>query len=144
MSHPSAAGSPHRFPFVLFDRASTSGPGEAGAIRLISAGDALCEGAAGTTFAQSLLLEAMAQAATLFAGEGAGAPAGLLAGLSGVTFGRPPRPGDRLAVEARLAQRFGGMIRVSGRVTAGDELLAEGDVLISLQGSGASPEAGDE
>jgi 3-hydroxymyristoyl/3-hydroxydecanoyl-(acyl carrier protein) dehydratase len=144
MSHSSPAGSPHRFPFVLFDRASTRGTAEASAIRLVSAGDALCEGAVGTTFAQSLLIEAMAQAATLFAEEGAGAPTGLLAGLSGVTFGRPPRPGDRLAVEARLAQRFGGMIRVSGRVTAGDDLLAEGDVLIALRGSEASPEAGDE
>ena len=132
----------HRFPFVLFDRPGQAGPDGATAIRLASIDDALHEGHAGTTFAQSLLVEAMAQSATLFAREDGGGSCGMLVGLSNIRFGRVPRPGERLVVEARLAQKFGGLIRIGARVSVGAEMLAEGEVLISITGGDGSAERG--
>src|SRR5712691_698365 len=112
----------HRFPFVLFDGPLRVEPGSSAASRLLSLDDALQEGGAGTTFAQSLLVEAMAQTAALFAEESGRRRSGMLVGLTRVRFGRPPRPGDRLLVEARFVQKFGELVRVAGRVSESDEL----------------------
>src|SRR5438093_5496292 len=95
----------HRFPFVLFDRAIATEPGASRAVRLVSIDDFLHEGAGGTTFAQSLLVEAMAQTAALFAEESGRTQSGMLVGLNRVRFGRTPRPGDRLLVEASFVQK---------------------------------------
>jgi 3-hydroxymyristoyl/3-hydroxydecanoyl-(acyl carrier protein) dehydratase len=134
----------HRFPFVLVDRPREVKPGGASSLRLLSIDDALHEGmaadglaradadVAGSTFAQSLLLEAMAQAAALFAEEGGRRTSGMLVGFRSVTFGRPPRTGDRLEIETRYVQRFGDIVRVAGRVTESGETLAEGEILLSL------------
>jgi 3-hydroxymyristoyl/3-hydroxydecanoyl-(acyl carrier protein) dehydratase len=122
----------HRFPFVLVDRPEERRPGASASLRLLSIDDALHEGLAGTTYAQSLLIEAMAQAAALFAEEGERRESGMLVGLREVTFGRPPRAGDRLEVSAQFVQRFGNLVRVAGRVTASGETLAEGEILLSV------------
>ena len=108
-------------------------PTEGRAVRLLSIDDGILEGTAGALFPQSLLLEAMAQAASLLTASRESAPTGsLLAGVSRVSFGRPPRPGDRLQVEARLTQRHGDLIRISGKVREGREILAEGDIILAL------------
>ena len=122
----------HRFPFVLVDRPGEVRPGASTSLRLLSIDDALHEGCAGTTFSQSLLIEAMAQAAALFAEEGERRESGMLVGLRDVKFGRPPHTGDRLEVEARFVQRFGNLVRIAGRVTESGEMLAEGEILLSL------------
>ena len=124
----------HRFPFVLFDRGLQCAPGAARAHRLLSIDDSLQEGCDGTSFGQSLLVEAMAQTATLFAEETGRAQSGMLVGLKRIRFGRPPRAGDRLCVEASLVQRFGHLLVVAGRVTESGECLAEGEILISTSG----------
>ena len=126
----------HRFPFVLVDRPVEVRPGAAATLRLASIDDALLEGAQGTTYAQSLLIEAMAQAAALFAEEEEGGrrESGMLVGFRGLTFGRPPRIGDRLEVSASFVQRFGRIVRVAGRVSGSGETLAEGEILLSLRG----------
>ena len=108
----------HRFPFVLFDRAEAIAPGAARAVRQASFDEALEEGRPGTTMGQTLLIEAMAQTAVLFADDADRRTSGMLVGLKRVRFGRPPRPGDRLSVEARFVQQFGGLLRIEGRVLA--------------------------
>ena len=125
----------HRFPFVLVDLPVEVRPGASATLRLASIDDALHEGALGTTYAQSLLIEAMAQAAALFAEEGERPESGMLVGLRGVTFGRPPRVGDRLEVSASFVHRFGHIVRVAGRVCGSGETLAEGEILLSLGGA---------
>jgi 3-hydroxyacyl-[acyl-carrier-protein] dehydratase len=122
----------HRFPFVMVDCGEEVAPGAAVSRRLISIDDALHEGICGTTYAQSLLIEAMAQAAALFAGEGERRESGMLVGFRDVRFGRAPRVGDRLEVESRFVQRYGDIVRVAGRVSATGEMLAEGEILLSL------------
>jgi len=122
----------HRFPFVLVDRPQEVRQGASTALRLLSLDDALHEGLAGTTYSQSLLVEAMAQAAALFAEEADRRRSGMLVGFRDVKFGRPPRVGDRLEASASFVQRFGDLVRVAGRVTASGETLAEGEILLSL------------
>ena len=124
----------HRFPFVLFDACETIEAGRSIARRLVSLDDALLEGAPAGPFSQMLLVEAMAQTAALFAESGGRRQSGMLVGLKRITFGRPPVAGDRLLVEARCVQKFGALVRVEGRVTESGELLAEGEILISLAG----------
>ena len=103
---------------MLFDREEAVAPGAARAVRQASVDDALEEGRPGTTMGQTLLIEAMAQTAVLFADDAEKKTSGMLVGLKRVRFGRPPRPGDRLSVEARFVQQFGGLLRIHGRVLA--------------------------
>lgn len=132
----------HRFPFVLSDRCLEARHDAATASRLVSIDDALLEGGAGPSLSQALLVEAMAQTAALFAEEEGRRRSGMLVGLRGVSFGRPPRPGDRLVVEARLVQRYGGLVRVAGRVTESGEEIAAGEIVISLSESASGPGGG--
>ena len=124
----------HRFPFVLFDRCEETGAGASRSSRLVSIDDALLEGAESETLGRSLLVEAMAQTAALFAEEGRRASSGLLVGVKRVLLLRAPRPGERLLVEAKLVQRFGDLVRIEGRVSGAGEDLASGEILISLAG----------
>lgn len=124
----------HRFPFVLFDRCESAERSASRAVRLVSIDDALLEGAASPALARTLLVEAMAQTAALFAEQEPRPRSGMLVGLKRVRFGSAPEPGDRLLVEASLVQKFGDLLRVEGRVTRSGETLAEGEILISLAG----------
>lgn len=78
-----------------------------------------------------LLAEAMAQAALLLEGGDADlGRRGFLAGLDALELVRPPVPGETLAVEVRLAARFGAMVKFEGVVRSGEETLARGAVLV--------------
>jgi hypothetical protein len=123
----------HRFPFVLIDRPVEVRPGASSALRLHSLDDALHEGLAGTTYAQSLLIEAMAQAAALFRRGGGAAGLRHAGGLPGRLF--RASASNRRSARGLLALRAAVsaiMVRVAGRVTASGETLAEGEILLSL------------
>jgi len=124
----------HRFPFVLFDRCEVIEASSSKATRLISIDEALLEGGSSETFGRSLLVEAMAQTAALFAEEGRSASSGIIVGVKRVLLLRALRPGERLLVEAKLVQRFGDLVRIEGRVSGAGEDLASGEILISLAG----------
>lgn len=124
----------HRFPFVMFDRCERIEEGTSVSARLISIDDALLEGGGSETFAQSLLVETMAQTAALFAETDGRSRSGMLVGLKRIRFGPIPKPGDVLRVEAKLVQKFGELLRIEGRVSRSGEALAEGEILISLAG----------
>jgi 3-hydroxymyristoyl/3-hydroxydecanoyl-(acyl carrier protein) dehydratase len=124
----------HRFPFVMFDRCDRIEEGASAATRLLSIDDALLEGGVGGTFTQALLVEAMAQTAALFAESSGRSRSGMLVGLKRVSFGAMPRAGDRLEVRAALVQKFGDLLRVQGSVHREGEVIAEGEILISLAG----------
>ncbi len=141
-----SAGLPHQYPFRLVDRIvrAPSGDRFEGAVeaRVSAGGRAVAAEAWGSPL---LLAEAVAQSALLLQG---GDPAvgrrGFLAGLDGFVIDRPPRAGDTLTIEVRLAARFGAIVRFEGRVTCGAEEIARGAVLVRQGGlvSPAPPEAG--
>jgi len=78
-----------------------------------------------------LFAEAIAQAALLLrGGDPARARSGFLAGLEGFSAERPPRAGETLEIDVRLAARFGATLRFDGDVRSGSETLARGSVLV--------------
>ena len=95
-----------------------------------------------------LMVEMMAQAALLAlpavaSASAGGAPSplarGLLAGLDGVRFLAPVRPGDALRARAELVGRFGRLVKARvtllrvGDDAARPESVAEGDLLLALE-----------
>ena len=139
---------PHAYPFRLVERAS--GPFDPPALAWTVNG-ALARGAA--ELPPMLALEMMAQSALVAlpgasegaepgSGAAAGGPPrrGLLAGLDGVRFLGPVRPGDVLRARAELVGRFGRLYKarvlLSRVVAAGDETVAEGELLLALEEGG--------
>ena len=124
---------PHGFPFRLVDR----GDAAAGLPLLWTVNGALDRGAG--ELPPTLAIEMMAQAALVLlareggagaAGESAGA--GLLAGVEGVVFHAPLRPGDRLEAHATLAGRFGRLVKVRTRLEREGAAVVEGELLLAL------------
>ena len=78
-----------------------------------------------------LFAEAIAQAALLLrGGDPERARSGYLAGLEGFSAERPPRAGETIEIDVRLAARFGATLRFDGDVRSGSEMLARGSVLV--------------
>ena len=142
---------PHAYPFSLVERAS--GPFDSPTLAWTVNG-ALARG--GADMPPMLALEMMAQSAlvALPAGAGAGGEPGsgevaggpprrgLLAGLDGVRFFAPVRPGDVLRARAELVGRFGRLYKarvlLSRVAAAGDETVAEGELLLALEEDGGA------
>jgi hypothetical protein len=89
-------------------------------------------GAADGRVLESALIECVAQAAAACkaAAGGGAAPAapGLLAGVSGFRVIRRPAVGERLTVRIREDRQLGPFCLVTGRVEAGGETVAEGQL----------------
>jgi 3-hydroxymyristoyl/3-hydroxydecanoyl-(acyl carrier protein) dehydratase len=123
---------PHTYPFRLADRVleerdEAFSRGRVSVV--VSAGQ---RAAAGAEWGSPLLLaEAIAQSALLLAG---GDPeigrSGFLAGLDAFTALRPPRAGEMLSVEVRLAGHYGPLAKFRGIVTSAGEEIAQGEILV--------------
>lgn len=55
-------------------------------------------------------------------------PPGMLAGVAGFTVRRAPRAGEPIEIEVRELKTLGPMSVVHGRISSGDETLAEGEL----------------
>ena len=128
---------PHRYPFLLIDRVTGLVPGEfIRAYKNVTMNEAFFQGhfPDEPIMPGVLILEAMAQAGILFAKKTA--PVELenklfvFAGMDGVRFRRPVRPGDRLDIELHLLKRkrmgwkMDGSVTVDGRVAVDAVLMA--------------------
>lgn len=119
---------PHAYPFLLLDRALMIEPGcWAVALKNVTGNDPLVEAG---VLAPVLLAEVMAQAAGLAAGRPSEPPApAVLAQIDRFRCRSPIVAGDQLVVTARIARRYGTMVkvrasvRVARRWRAGAELL---------------------
>lgn len=133
---------PHRFPFLLLDRAIDISPGvSATAVRAVSGNEWFFQGhfPGYAVMPGVLILEAMAQtgALALLQGDDAGAVA-LLAGINKARFHRPVRPGDLLTFTVRLTKRRGAIgIGEATAVNGCDEKVASCELLFALDKSHA-------
>jgi 3-hydroxymyristoyl/3-hydroxydecanoyl-(acyl carrier protein) dehydratase len=123
---------PHEYPFrfvetVLRERNADFSEGTVLA-RVTSNGWA----SAGGGWASPLLLvEAIAQAALLLeGGDTELARRGLLAGIDGFEATRSPQAGETLAIDVRLAARFGSIVKFDGLVRSDGDTIARGSVLV--------------
>lgn len=130
---------PHGYPFLLLDRGPDGGASKGEIEVLVSANAALLRGASGLP--PFLALEVMAQAALMAlpasGGAASAARGGMLAGVESVTLQRPLRAGDRALVRAVVVGRLGPVVKVRAELRCDDETIAEGELLLVLEGAAA-------
>jgi 3-hydroxymyristoyl/3-hydroxydecanoyl-(acyl carrier protein) dehydratase len=128
---------PHRWPFrfvdLVVERSSQGTDRREG--RVLARVSANGRGASGEEWgSMAILVEALAQAAFAVAGGSEGSPeeAGrvFLGGIRDFTAVRPPRAGESLAIDVRLAGAFGAVAKFEGEIRAGEETLARGSILV--------------
>ena len=91
-----------------------------------------------TPYPGALVIEMLAQAAILLLESptaGAAGTAGtqaLLAGVEDFELHEPPRPGQRLLATAEVLARFGGTVKVGGRLEADGRELATAALLLVM------------
>ena len=123
---------PHAYPFRFVDRIvrERNADFSKGSVEVRVTGNG--RAAAGEEWHSPLLLaEVIAQSALLLEGGDAEiGRRGFLAGIDGFEATRPPRAGETLRVDVRLAARFGAIIRFEGEVTADGERIARGSILV--------------
>jgi 3-hydroxyacyl-[acyl-carrier-protein] dehydratase len=137
---------PHAYPFRFVDRIieEKNSDFSRGSVEVRVSGNS--RAAAGEAWHSPLLMaEAIAQSALLLEGGDAEiGRRGFLAGIDGFEATRPPRAGETLRVEVRLAAKFGSIVRFEGEVTSDGERIARGGVLVrrgeNPEGSSDPPE----
>jgi len=109
---------PHRYPFLLIDRAEVVEPGRSVvAYKRLSGGDWWLEGKGAVEMPFSLVLEALAQASGTLLPELMDVASGAVAyfmGADRVRIRRRPRVGDTLRFDVALAQWRRGICRTRG------------------------------
>ena len=130
---------PHRYPFLLVDRIVEVVPGERMVgYKNVSFNEPFFEGhfPGNPVMPGVLIVEALAQAGALLAfltePTNLDSQVMYLAGLDGVRFKRPVRPGDRLDLEAGIVRRKGPVWKLSGKASVAGVLVAEAELTASL------------
>jgi len=133
---------PHRSPFLMIDRLVSRVPGRSClALKRVSFNDpGIRSGEDGRSpeLNPFFLVEAMSQAAALAAaapagdGEGGEPRAGFLAAIRDFRASRRVEPGDTLEVRAEVLGRFGGLVKVAGRVDLDGETVGEAELTLSV------------
>jgi 3-hydroxyacyl-[acyl-carrier-protein] dehydratase len=128
---------PHRYPFLLIDRALDLVPGEyCKAIKNVTYNEPFFVGhfPGLPTMPGVLILESLAQtgALILLSLEGQKGKVLYLAGAEKVRFKRPVVPGDVLLNDVKLLWHRRGFGRIECRATVDGELVAEAELSYSL------------
>ena len=132
---------PHRYPILLVDRVVELIKGERiRAIKNVSINEPFFLGhfPHRPVMPGVLILEALAQAATLLAIESVGITLDeksvvYFAGIDGARFKRPVEPGDQLVLEVTLGRAKAGIYKFSARALVGEQLAAEAELMCTMR-----------
>jgi 3-hydroxyacyl-[acyl-carrier-protein] dehydratase len=132
---------PHRYPILLVDRVVELVKGERiRAIKNVSINEPFFLGhfPHRPVMPGVLILEALAQAATLLAIESVGITLDeksvvYFAGIDGARFKRPVEPGDQLVLEVTLGRAKAGIYKFSARALVGEQLAAEAELMCTMR-----------
>jgi beta-hydroxyacyl-ACP dehydratase FabZ len=122
---------PHRYPFLLVDRVVVLNADGITALKNVTANEEFFSGhfPAQPIMPGVLQIEALAQAAGLFALSQPGAPAGgaatLFAGVDGVKWKRPVVPGDQLRLVVKPIKMRPPLLVCQGAAYVGEEIACE-------------------
>ncbi|HUB08354.1 MAG TPA: 3-hydroxyacyl-ACP dehydratase FabZ [Myxococcales bacterium] len=137
---------PHRFPFLMVDRVVEIVPDRLlKAYKNLSANEEFFEGhfPGHPVMPGVLMVEALAQAAALFAFKSMGMSEQqhvvYLMGLDAVRFRRPVTPGDRLDLEVTPLKRKGKIWKMRGEARVDGQLACEAELLATLVDRAAAP-----
>ncbi len=128
---------PHRPPFLLVDEALDLEPGvRCLASRVLRDDDFWFAGhfPGNPVMPGVLIVEALAQTATLAAASAGGAEGkiGLFAGIDKIRFKRVVRPGDVLSLEAEIVAVHGPVGRAKVVAKVGGELACRGELMFAI------------
>jgi 3-hydroxyacyl-[acyl-carrier-protein] dehydratase len=120
---------PHRAPWLLIDRIVESSREQVRAEKRLTADDPLLANG----LAETLVVEALAQAAACVNGAGMGVHQGYLVALSGFEFHGRAQPGETLTLTAVKTAALGALHRFSGEATVDGRLVAKGDLTFAVE-----------
>ncbi len=132
------AALPHRYPFVLVDRVTETGPEGTVGLKNVSINEPFFQGhfPGHPVMPGVLILEALAQTAALHAhAQGAFDPEKKLVyfmGLDGVRFRRPVVPGDQLRLHVTPLRQGGKVWKLKGEARVDGELVACAELLAGI------------
>lgn len=134
---------PHRYPFLMIDRVTDSGPGYAVALKNVSINEPYFQGHFPDfpIMPGALITEACLQASAFMGptvddiGDGAPDQSNTRFFCIGfnMKFTGTVTPGDQLHIEVRLVKRMGTMTRVKARVSTQTQTVATGDLSLATQ-----------
>jgi 3-hydroxyacyl-[acyl-carrier-protein] dehydratase len=132
---------PHRYPILLVDRVVELVKGERiRAIKNVSINEPFFVGhfPHRPVMPGVLILEALAQAATLLAIESVGITLDeksvvYFAGIDGARFKRPVEPGDQLVLEVTLGRAKAGIYKFAARALVGEQVVAEAELMCTMR-----------
>ncbi|MCX7822030.1 MAG: 3-hydroxyacyl-ACP dehydratase FabZ [Syntrophobacterales bacterium] len=128
---------PHRYPFLMVDRILFISAEEAVGVKNVTINEPYFQGhfPDDPIMPGVLLLEALAQLGGAMINFGHGEKEerrGYFAGLDGVRFRRPVRPGDQIILKVTLIKHKGNIYKLKGEATVDGETVVEGELLIAL------------
>ena len=132
---------PHRYPILLVDRVVGLVKGERiRAIKNVSINEPFFLGhfPHRPVMPGVLILEALAQAATLLALHSMDMVLDensvvYFAGIDGARFKRPVEPGDQLILEVTLGRSKAGIYKFSAKALVGDQVAAEAELMCTMR-----------
>ena len=132
---------PHRYPILLVDRVQEIEKGKRIlALKNVSINEPYFNGhfPHRPVMPGVLILEAMAQAATLLALDSTDSELDentvvYFAGIDGARFKRPVEPGDQLILDVTLDRAKSGIFKFTGRALVGEALAAEAQLMCTMR-----------
>ncbi len=131
---------PHRYPILLVDRVLSVDTTRIVAIKNVSINEPQFLGhfPHRPVMPGVMILEAMAQAATLLALHAANQVLDdksvvYFAGIDAARFKRPVEPGDQMRLEVSLTRAKAGIYKFAGKAFVGDELAAEAELMCTMR-----------
>ena len=128
---------PHRYPFLLVDRIIEIGADEVVGLKNVSINEPFFQGhfPGHPIMPGVLIVEAMAQVGGLLAytqlPECQG-KAVYFMGMDKVKFRKPVRPGDQLIFKLKLLRQRGAVFKMKGEAFVDDQLVAEAELMATI------------
>lgn len=128
---------PHRFPMLMIDRVLELGEDFVRAEKLVTANEPALAGhfPGQPIFPGVLIIEAMAQAAAIWAAVMSVTKErklSVLAGIDGARFRRQVRPGDVLHLEARMLAARSKLVKMEAKASVAGEVVADAVLLAAF------------
>src|SRR5712692_4910860 len=120
---------PHRAPFLLVDRVVSATASELVAEKRLAATDPLLADG----LPETLVVEALAQAAGHLLGREGEQHGGMLAAASGFQFGSRATAGETLWLRVRQTGVLGALRRFEGEARVDDRLVARGALVLAIR-----------